>query len=397
MKSNWPVVKLEDIASVERGKFSARPRNDPRYYGGNIPFLQTGDVATATGVISSYSQTLNEAGLGVSRLFPAGTLLITIAANIGDIAEVGFDFACPDSLVAVQPKPDTDKDWLKYFLQTKKSYFEGQATQNAQANINLQTIRPLKLPHPPLAEQQAIAEVLSVWDRAIEKTEHLIQAKEKRLNALYQNYFRPDSPATKNWEKIKIGKLVKPRNERAVPSEESPLFSLTIESGVTAKTDRYDREFLVKDSENKTYKAVYPGDIAFNPANLRWGAIARSTVSHKVVLSPIYEVLQINTDAVDPDFLTHALTCPRQIKIYATKTEGTLIERMAVKLDVFLLLQIKAPKTLGEQKCITETLDLAQREIELLKKLAEKQKLQKRGLMQKLLTGTWRVKMEGVE
>jgi len=257
--------------------------------------------------------------------------------------------------------------------------------------INKAVVEKLPVPLPPLPEQKAIAEVLSVWDRAIEKTECLIQAKQKRLNALYQSYFRPDSSTTKNWEKTKIGKLVKPRNERAVPSKESPLFSLTIESGVTAKTDRYDREFLVKDSENKTYTAVYPGDIAFNPANLRWGAIARSKVSHKVVISPIYEVLQINVEVVDPDFLTHALTCPRQIKIYATKTEGTLIERMAVKLDVFLLLQIKVPKTLEEQKQIAKTLNLAQREIELLKKLAEKQKLQKRGLMQKLLTGEWRV------
>lgn len=96
----WQTVCLEDIASVERGKFSARPRNDPRYYGGKYPFLQTGDVASASGVIYTYSQTLNEDGLNVSRLFPRETLLITIAANIGDVAEVGMDFACPDSLVA---------------------------------------------------------------------------------------------------------------------------------------------------------------------------------------------------------------------------------------------------------------------------------------------------------
>ena len=75
----WKTVKLEDIASVERGKFSVRPRNDPKYYGGEIPFLQTGDVSSSNGIVSTFNQTLNEEGLKVSRLFPLGTLLITIA------------------------------------------------------------------------------------------------------------------------------------------------------------------------------------------------------------------------------------------------------------------------------------------------------------------------------
>jgi type I restriction enzyme S subunit len=69
----WEIYRLDEIASIERGKFSARPRNDPQYYGGNIPFLQTGDVSNSNGFVTSYRQTLNEAGLGVSRLFEKGT------------------------------------------------------------------------------------------------------------------------------------------------------------------------------------------------------------------------------------------------------------------------------------------------------------------------------------
>ena len=175
---------LEDIASVERGRFSARPRNDPKYYGGNYPFIQTGDVAQADGMITRYTQTLNEKGLRVSKLFPKGSLVISIAANIGDVAEVDFDFACPDSLVVVRPVPGINKDWLKYALQSKKKYFESCATQNAQANINLQVIKPLKLTVPEPDEQKAIADLLSTWDEAIEKTEQLIQAKERRFQYL---------------------------------------------------------------------------------------------------------------------------------------------------------------------------------------------------------------------
>lgn len=267
-------------------------------------------------------------------------------------------------------------------------------TSNTMVKINKTVVEKIPVVLPPYPEQRAIADLLSTWDKAIEKTERLIQTKGKKLNALYQSYFRVDSSTTKSWEPVKVGKFVTPRNEKAVPTEEQPLYSLTIENGITEKTERYNREFLVKDAGNKTYKVVHPGDIVFNPANLRWGAIARSTVDHKVVLSPIYEVLQIKDNAIDPDFLTHALTCPRQIAIYATKTEGTLIERMAVKLDAFLLLKIRAPSSISEQKEIAKTLSNAQHEIDLLKQLADKYKTQKRGLMQKMLTGEWRVKPE---
>jgi type I restriction enzyme S subunit len=183
------------------------------------------------------------------------------------------------------------------------------------------------------------------------------------------------------------------RNEKAIPTEDVPLYSLTIANGVTAKTERYNRDFLVKDIDSKAYKVVCPGDIVFNPANLRWGAIARSAVEHKVVISPIYEVLEIRKDIVDPELLTHAITCPRQIGIYATKTEGTLIERMAVKLDAFLLIEILLPESLNEQRKIGRLLRAAREEIDLLKKKLDAYRQQKHGLMQKLLTGQWRVKV----
>ena len=195
-----------------------------------------------------------------------------------------------------------------------------------------------------------------------------------------------------SWKSAKLSEYLRSRNEKSLPSEEIPLYSLTIEDGVTAKTDRYNRDFLVKDSDSKTYKVVYPGDIVFNPANLRWGAIARSEIDHKVVISPIYEVLEIRKTVVDPELLNHALTCPRQIGIFASKTEGTLIERMAVKLDAFLLTEILLPETIEEQRKIAILLDSAKKEILLLKKQANAYRRQKRGLMQQLLTGQWRIK-----
>lgn len=164
---DWGVQALGALSLLQRGKFGARPRNDPRFFGGVYPFIQTGDVTNSNGQITSYSQTLNELGLGVSRLFPEQTLFFTIAANIGDVAFTSFAAACPDSLVAITPYSHVDKKWLYHELKSHKKKFERIATQNAQLNINLEKLNPYLLPCPPLSEQNAIARVLSDMDAEI--------------------------------------------------------------------------------------------------------------------------------------------------------------------------------------------------------------------------------------
>ena len=183
----WEINKLDDLAKVERGKFSARPRNDPRYYGGQMPFVQTGDISMSGTYLQKYSQTLNKDGIGVSKVFPKDVILMTIAANIGDTAITSFEVACPDSLVAIQPKPNkADVYWLKKVLETKKDDLDSKATQNAQKNINLQVLKPLKILSPPLAEQKKIAQILSTWDKAITTTEKLLKNSQQQKKALMQ-------------------------------------------------------------------------------------------------------------------------------------------------------------------------------------------------------------------
>lgn len=165
---DWEMVPLSDIASVERGKFSHRPRNDPRFYGGAYPFIQTGDVAASGGRIRSFTQTLNDEGLGVSRLFPPGTIIITIAANIGDTGIAMFPVAFPDSLVGIQAGSRMDGRFLELVLRTRKEFLENAAPQNAQKNINLETLRPLVVQVPDLPEQREIADLVEEVDERLE-------------------------------------------------------------------------------------------------------------------------------------------------------------------------------------------------------------------------------------
>jgi restriction endonuclease S subunit len=158
----WSVHELAELATVERGKFTPRPRNDPSYYGGRFPFIQTGDISASEGRLRSWTQTLNERGVKVSRCFPPGTVVIAIVgATIGMTAILEIDVYCPDSVVGIQVNPKTaTKEYIEFLLRFWRPVFLAQAPETARANINLDTLRPLRIPVPPLCLQQKFAAVV---------------------------------------------------------------------------------------------------------------------------------------------------------------------------------------------------------------------------------------------
>jgi type I restriction enzyme S subunit len=174
-EGKWQILKLMEVAKIARGKFTPRPRNNPIYYNGDIPFIQTSDVVNANGKIEVYTQTLNEKGLAVSKLFPAGTILITIAANIGHVGVLQIDMACPDSLIGITPNDETHNYFLNYYLATHQKKMDYLAPEGAQKNINIDFLNPYKVPSTSLPEQQKIASFLAAVD---EKIQQLTKKKE---------------------------------------------------------------------------------------------------------------------------------------------------------------------------------------------------------------------------
>ena len=162
---NWRISTLGGVATIERGRFLHRPRNEPRFYGGDTPFVQTGDVVRSGGRITEHTQTLNEQGVAISRVFPKGTILITIAANIGFTGILQFDSACPDSLVGISPVDGVNTRYLEYFLQTQRLEMDRLAPKGTQKNINIQFLSPWPVAVPSQAEQEAIASTLEVIDQ----------------------------------------------------------------------------------------------------------------------------------------------------------------------------------------------------------------------------------------
>ena len=163
-------VGLAEVASVERGKFSARPRNDPSFYGGENPFIQTGDVSRAqrrTGI--GYSQTLNDLGLAVSRKFQVGTIAVTIAANIADTAILDRPMCFPDSVVGVTVSRPNSTRWIEMCIHAARPNLRARAPQSAQKNINLEDLRPLIIPVPDPARQHVLAEVWEEQLRSVDR------------------------------------------------------------------------------------------------------------------------------------------------------------------------------------------------------------------------------------
>lgn len=178
---HWDIASYKQICKIYRGKFTHRPRNDPSLYDGIYPFIQTGDIAKNKHLISSYSQTLNEKGKAVSQLFPKGTLIMAIAANIGDVSILGFDAYAPDSIIGFAPKDNLLLDFLRYSFKASLPALEQVSTKNTQSNLNIDRVGSVKTTLPPLEEQQKIIDFIETENS---KIDNLIQKQQQLINQL---------------------------------------------------------------------------------------------------------------------------------------------------------------------------------------------------------------------
>jgi type I restriction enzyme S subunit len=187
-RPGWDCGSLKRFVTVARGRFTHRPRNDPALYGGAYPFIQTGDIAAARdGVVESWSQTLNELGLAASRMAPAGTMVMAIAASIGDVARLGFDACFPDSVVAIAPRSLTP-EYLFELIQALRKELISTATLNTQLNINVERIGDIDVAVPPIPEQRQLVADLARRQReasaVISEVDHQIALLQEHRQAL---------------------------------------------------------------------------------------------------------------------------------------------------------------------------------------------------------------------
>jgi len=177
----WPIKKLGTVGKLDRGVSKHRPRNAPELLDGPYPLVQTGEVANCDGYIRAYKYTYSELGLRQSKIWSAGTLCITIAANIAKTGILTFDACFPDSVVGFLSDDAATIEYTRSWLSFLQKMLEDSAPESAQKNINLAILRDLDVPLPPLELQRVFARRVA----AVEKLKAAHRASLAKLDALF--------------------------------------------------------------------------------------------------------------------------------------------------------------------------------------------------------------------
>lgn len=298
--------------------------------------------------------------------------------------------ACPvymdSNMMAITPNDLVCGDYL-YFKITYEQLFKIADTSTIP-QINNKHIIPYKICLPPMEEQRKIAEILGVWDEAIEKQSRLMEKLELRKRALMQRLLtgRTRLPGfTTPWQKVKLGEIFKERNE--TKCEHLPLLSITADRGVILQSES-DKKDTSNDDKSK-YKRICPNDIGYNTMRMWQGRSALSAMEG--IVSPAYTIVTPKVE-VDPLFISELIKQPRVVYDFWTHSQGLVGDTLNCKFHDFSQVKVAIPSH-PEQKAIAEVLTAADNEIATHRKKLDALRLQKRGLMQQLLTGKTRVKI----
>ena len=351
----WEILKLKEVAKIARGKFTPRPRNNPIYYNGDIPFVQTSDVVNANGKIEVYTQTLNQKGLAVSKIFPAGTILITIAANIGHVGVLQIDMACPDSLIGITPNKETHNYFLNYYLATHQEKMDYLAPEGAQKNINIDFLNTYKVPSTSLPEQQKIASFLSAVDEKIQqltkKKELLEQYKIGVMQQLFSGQLRfkdENGNPYPDWEEKRLGEIGKTFNGLTGKTKEDfgegkPYIQyMQIFRGSKINPNEFG---FVKLNENEKQSRAQFGDAFFTtsseiPKEIGTASVLLDEIEELYLNSFCFGYRPDNLELIVPQFLQFLLRSEvfrRKIIPLAqgsTRYNMSKIELMKLKIDI---------------------------------------------------------------
>lgn len=218
----WEITSLSELGTFSRGKSKHRPRNDVKLFeGGKYPLVQTGDVKAANLYITKNDSYYNDFGLKQSKLWPAGTLCITIAANIAETAILSYPMCFPDSIVGFNANPEKSSElFVYYFFEYIKKEIQKSASGSIQDNINIDYLSKMKIKVPEKKYQDKIVELLSTIDKKILLNNQINQELEAMAKTLYDYWFVQFDFPDQNGKTYKSsgGKMVyNPELKREIP------------------------------------------------------------------------------------------------------------------------------------------------------------------------------------
>ncbi|MCH4012090.1 MAG: restriction endonuclease subunit S [Furfurilactobacillus sp.] len=382
----WEQRKLGELGTLRRGKSKHRPRNDPKLFGGDYPFIQTGDVSSSGLYLHNFTQTLNDFGLAQSKLWNKGTLVITIAANVADSAILAIDAAFPDSVIGFTSETSS-VEFAKFLLDELSDGLKRTAPTGSQANLNLEILSNTSEYVPAISEQRQIARLLIQFEKIIALHERKLELMKVLKKAYLQQLFPKNGDKTPHlrfagfsddWEQRKFKTLYNKVTEKN---------DLTISKNRVISVAQMKWGKVPQNSTNKymrSYNVIRIGDIAFEgnrSKNFAFGRFVENTLGTGLV-SHVFDVFR-PTNNIDLDFWKYYIHDEEVMRNILRKStqKSTMMTNLVSKDFMRQQISISEPK---EQHEIGNFIKMLDKAIDLNECKVEQLILLKRTFLQKI-------------
>lgn len=393
MPEEWHIYELGQHITTFSGGTPSRAISI--YYGGNIPWIKSGDLNK--GRIKSVDEYLSNEGLKNSsaKIVEPGTLLLALyGATAGITAFTDIKAAINQAILAIEPINSTyDKYFLDNWFKNQKEQIIYTYCQGGQPNLSAELVKSLLVKTPSRSEQRKIASILSTWDEAISKTQQLIAQLQKRNKGLMQQLLTGKKRLKgfeRDWNRLHIYDIAKEVSLKNRKDKQLTVLSCTKYDGLVPSLEYFGRR--VFGSDTSTYKVVPLHHFAYATNHIEEGSIGYQSMFEEALISPMYTVFKTN-EQVHDDYLFKLLKSYHYIHQYCKRMEGSIDRRGGLRWDEFSKIAIHLPE-LGEQVAIATLINKAVEEVKLYEQRLAALQQQKKGLMQKLLTGEVRVKID---
>lgn len=389
----WSVKRIKELSNVLRGA-SPRPISDPKWFSSksNIGWVRISDVTKSKKTLNETEQYVSKEGMSKSRLVKKDNIIMSICATVGKPIYTGFDVCIHDGFV-VFDNLKVNKEYFYYLLESIEKRWKRYGQTGSQMNLNSSIVGNEKVVIPVREdEQQKIADILSTWDRAIELKEKLIEQKKQLKKGLMQKLLTGEVRLPGfdgEWEEVNLGELIEQWSDGGTPPRNNKnYFGGEINWVVIDDIKRYivsTNETLTSDGLKKSGSKLWEeGTVILSTgASIGEVGIAKKKMATKQGITGIRVGQRLYNE-----FLRYWLI--KNKKTLIRFSQGSSIKE--IRTQTLSNLKISLP-SLEEQKEISKVLIYLDDSIELLKNELEHLKLQKKGLMQLLLTGKVRVKV----
>ncbi len=395
----WEIQKLEELC-LSTAPITYGVLKPGRYHENGIPLLQIKDLKAGKVLLNDLHCISSELDKEYRRSrIKKNDILISLIGTIGRVAR--YDYSHEMNIHRNLARIRTEyHEYIFHVLRSDliQQKIKNKSSGSSQSALNLSTLRGLELLLPPLAEQEKIAEILSTWDRTIEQTERLKTNAEMHKKALMQQLLTGKKRLldengerfSEEWKKTKLGGFINEFSRRNKNNKIQTVLSISNRIGFTLPENQFSKRVASQDLSN--YKIVKKGMFGYNPSRINVGSLGRLDEQEEGVLSPMYVVFKIDEDFLNSDYLLFWFSSYEARYRIESGAQGSV--RETLNFDAMRAFPFKLPP-LEEQQKIASVLNTADREIELLTKKIEHLKIEKRALMQQLLTGKRRVKVDG--